>query len=59
MAGHYEVRPGPGSLKSIVWIAEPGSAALLMTTISAERVPLLAEALNRHLHERGGQPGEG
>ncbi len=47
-AAHYEVRPGPGSLKAIVWI-EPGKPALLMTTIAADRLPLLAEALNDHL----------
>ena len=46
--GHYEVRPGPAGLKSIVWI-EPGQPPLLMVNIGADRLPLLAEALNTHL----------
>ncbi len=50
--GHYEVRPGPAGLKSIVWI-EPGKPPLIMTTIAPERLPLLAAALNGHL---GGDP---
>lgn len=45
--GRYEVRPGPAGLKSIVWIGPDGP--LLMTTISADRIPLLAEALAAYL----------
>ena len=47
--GRYEVRPGPAGLKAIVWI-EAGQPPLLMTTIAAERLPLLAEALTAYLH---------
>ena len=47
--GHYEVRPGPAGLKAIVWIGEPGQPPLLMTTIAADRLPLLAEALAGYL----------
>jgi hypothetical protein len=46
--GHYEVRPGPAGLKAIVWV-EPGQPPLVMTTIAAERLPLLAEALAAYL----------
>jgi len=46
--GRYEVRPGPAGLRAIVWI-EPGQPPLLMTTIAAGRIALLAEALNMYL----------
>jgi hypothetical protein len=58
MAGHYEVHDYPAAghgLKVIVW-AEPGRVPLVMTTITPERLPLLADALNKHL---AGQPGRG
>jgi len=51
MAGHYEVHEYPAAghaLKALVWV-EPGRVPLVMTTIAPERLPLLADALNRHL----------
>ena len=49
MTGRYEVRDYQGGrLKVIVWV-EPGKPELVMTTISAERIPALAKALNEHL----------
>jgi hypothetical protein len=55
MAGHYEVHDYPAAghgLKVIVW-AEPGKVPLVMTTISPDRLPALAEALSKYL---AGQP---
>ena len=47
--GRYEVRDyQDGRLKVIVW-CEPGKPELVMTTIAAGRLGLLAEALNEHL----------
>jgi hypothetical protein len=46
--GRYEVRPGPAGLKSIVWV-EAGQPPLLMTTIAADRIPLLARALDDYV----------
>jgi hypothetical protein len=51
MAGHYEVNDYPAAghaLKALVWV-EPGKTPLIMTTIAAERLPLLAEALTGYL----------
>jgi hypothetical protein len=51
MSGHYEVHDCPAAgqaLKAIVW-AEPGRPPLIMTTITAERIPALAEALTKYL----------
>jgi hypothetical protein len=51
MAGHYEVHDYPAAghgLKVIVW-AEPGKVPLVMTTIAADRLPRLAEALTGYL----------
>ena len=48
-AGRYEVHDYQGGgLKVIVWV-EPGQPPLIMTSIAAGRLPLLAEALNEHL----------
>ena len=52
MSGHYELRRETLSgvqVMAIVWIVE-GEAPMLMTTISEERIPLLAKALCGHLH---------
>ena len=59
-AGRYEVRDYQGGgLKVIVWV-EPGKPPLIMTTIAADRLPLLAQALNEHLkHPFDGRPPSG
>jgi hypothetical protein len=49
--GRYEVRDYPAAgrgLKAIVW-CEPGRPPLIMTTISPDRLPLLARALSAYL----------
>jgi hypothetical protein len=55
--GRYEVRDYQGGgLKVIVW-AEPGKVPLVMTTIAADRLPLLAEALDTALADDPAGPG--
>jgi hypothetical protein len=49
--GHYEVRENhsnvPGVL-AVLWV-QPGQLPMVMFTVSAERLPLLAAALNAYL----------
>ena len=51
MAGRYEVREShsrvPGVL-AVVWVGDELPASIVFT-IAAERLPLLADALNRYL----------
>jgi hypothetical protein len=49
--GHYEIRENHARVRgvlAVVWI-EPGQAPAIVFTIGADRLPLLAEALNSHL----------
>jgi hypothetical protein len=57
--GHYEVRSETrvGVRLCVLYWCEPGQPAMLFTTISPDRLPLLAEALNAYL--AGGPAGPG
>lgn len=51
MPGRYEVHDYPAAghgLKVIVWV-KPGEVPLVMTTVSADRLPALAAALAEYL----------
>jgi hypothetical protein len=49
--GHYEVRENYSNVQgvlAVLWV-QPGQLPMVMFTVSAERLPLLAAALNAYL----------
>jgi hypothetical protein len=49
--GHYEVRENYSNVRgvlAVVWV-EPGQPPSIVFTVGADRLPLLARALNEHL----------